>query len=840
MTTSEATTVADPGTAAPEGAGRKRRRVRRIAQVAVALVALLVLAAVGVWLWFRGEMRASLPQLDGELVVGGLSAAVTIERDDLGIPTIRASNAIDLALANGFLHGQDRFFQMDLLRRRSAGELAELVGAAALDVDRQTRVHRFRARAEEMFARASPRGGAVMEAYSRGVNAGLGSLGAAPFEYLLLRVDPEPWRPEDSTLVLLTMFLDLQDENGTRESMLGVMQDVLPAELFEFLATRGTEWDAPLLGEPLATPPIPGPEIVDIRTMEAWRGLREEEESDADRAAAARVRGDDGVLPGSNNWAVAGRLSAHGGALLANDMHLGLGLPNIWYRARLIWVDDRGTTLEANGVTLPGTAGLVAGSNGHIAWGFTNSYLDWSDLVVVEVEPDDDDRYLTQDGPRELERYEEPLRVNTCVSSPFCSGVEEAETLEVRETIWGPIIDEDHRGRPRAIRWSAHDPEAVNMGLTRLVTARNVDEAVEFANRAGIPGQNCTVADADGRVAWTIMGKIPRRVGFDGRVPTSWADGSRGWRGWLEPAEYPRLVDPDGGRIWTANARVVDPAWFDRIGDGGYALGARARQIRDGLHEIDRAAEGDMLALQLDDRALFLDRWRELLLELLTDETVAGDAGRDEFRRLVEESWSGRASVESVSYRLVRAYRQFTYDRVFETLTVPCREADPDFSYLHRQGEGPLWTLLTERPPHLLHPDFETWEAWLLSLVDETVDYYTEDGGTLAERTWGQRNNVRVSHPLSLAVPQLARWLDVPREPLPGSGHMPRVQGISSGASQRMVVSPGREDQALFHMPGGQSGHPLSPHYSDGHRAWADGTATPLLPGPAIHTLVLK
>jgi penicillin amidase len=833
-------TSAKSASASPtEPRRRKRRLAKRVAKIGVALVAVLVLLVLAGWLYFRGQMRASLPQLDGEFAVAGLSAPVTIERDALGIPTIRAENAVDLAFANGFVHGQDRFFQMDLLRRRAAGELAELSGSFLLDADRRIRVHRFRQRARGMVEAGSPRGRELMEAYTRGVNAGLESLGAPPFEYLLLRTDPVPWRPEDSTLALLAMFVSLQDENGDYESMHGLMHDVLPAPLYDFLSARGTEWDAPLLGDPIPTPPVPGPEIVDIRTMEPWAVLREEDEGDDAQAALQTGRERGGILPGSNNWAVAGSLTAHGGALLANDMHLGISLPNTWYRMRLIWTED-GDTEETvvTGASLPGTAGLAVGSNGHVAWGFTNSYLDWSDLVVLEPDPDDENRYLTPDGSRELERYDEVLRVNTCAGAVVtCDGVEDAETLEVVETIWGPVIDEDHRGRKRAIRWTPHDPRAVNLGLMRMMTARGLDEAVEIANRAGIPGQNCTLADSRGRVGWTIMGIIPRRVGFDGKLPTSWADGTRGWDGWLDPSEYPRVVDPDGGRIWTANSRVVDEAWVARVGDGGYALGARAAQIRDGLLETERASERDMLSIQLDDRALFFSRWRELLLDLLSED---GDERRAEFRRLVDETWDGHASIDSVSFRLVRAFRQNAYDEVFATLTAPCREVDEEFQYFHRQGEGPLWRLVSERPAHLLHPRFESWEAWLLSVVDATIDYYVEDGTTLAERTWGQRNNVRVSHPLSGAIPLIGDRLNVPREPLPGSGHMPRVQGVASGASQRMVVSPGREGQGIFHMPGGQSGHPLSPHYRDGHAAWAEGRATPFLPGEPVHTLTLR
>ncbi len=813
-------------------------RLTKIA--AVVLVALVLAGAIGA-LWLRHTLRASLPALDGEIAVAGLRAPVTIERDGLGIPTIRAADRNDLAFATGFVHAQDRFFQMDLLRRVAAGELAALVGPAAVPADENVRLHRFRTRARRMIESAAPRHLELIHAYTDGVNAGLGSLGGKPVEYVLLRQEPGPWRLEDGTLVLLAMFLDLQDERARADADRGLMRDVLGESLYAFLMPRGTDWDAPLMGEPYGDPPIPGPEVVDLRTMDGWSALRDTEQA----ARAAPALRETPLAAGSNNWAVDASRSAHGGALVAGDMHLGLDVPNVWYRASLVWPGDDGQQHRLTGVTLPGGPVLVAGSNGHVAWAFTNSYGDWSDLVLIEPDPDDPDRYLTPDGPRDFERVTETIEV---------AGGAPA-TLEIVETIWGPLVDRDHLGRQRALRWLAHDTAAVNFGQLGIETLRTVDEALAQANRTGIPAQNFVAVDREGRIGWTLMGIVPQRRGFDGRLPVSWADGSNGWDGWLEPAEYPRILDPPEGRLWTANARVADGDALLKIGDGNYPLGARARQIRDGLRALGKADERDLLSIQLDDRALFLERWRDLLLELLSDEALRDRPERAELRRLVVETWTGRASTDSVGFRLVRGYRLFVSELLFEALLAPCRKIEPEFSYPGRQSEGPLWRLVSERPAHLLHPRFASWEAWLLHAVDYTLDYYLEtgpaavaalgeDGGrlplsTLSEATWGARNTTRITHPLSRAVPQLGRWLDAPALPLPGDSNMPRVQGPTFGASQRMVVSPGREQDGLFHMPGGQSGHPLSPHYLDQHDAWANGLPTPFLPGPTVHTLTL-
>src|SRR6267142_2096760 len=245
--------------------------VRRVLKAL--LIALLVIMVAGVAgaLWALSRVRASLPQLDGTRQIAGLSERVQVQRDRLGIPSIRGATRGDVARALGFLHGQDRFFQMDLASRRAAGELAALVGVRALALDHEIRVHRFRAEARRAVDLLTPADRRVADAYTAGVNSGLAALGARPFEYVLLRQQPEPWRAEDSFLVVLSMFITLQDTDGSYESTLGTMHDVLPEAMFEFLAPRGTEWDTPVVGEAFSTPPIPGPDVYNLRARRAGK-----------------------------------------------------------------------------------------------------------------------------------------------------------------------------------------------------------------------------------------------------------------------------------------------------------------------------------------------------------------------------------------------------------------------------------------------------------------------------------------------------------------------------------------------------------------------------------------
>ncbi len=786
------------------------------------LATIIVVIAVCVVSVTYLAVRGSLPVLDGTVAIAGLTAPVIVARDALGVPTVRGTNRLDVARATGFLHGQDRFFQMDLMRRVAAGELSGLVGSNAIELDKERRQHRLRAAARERIASVSAAEQELIEVYAEGVNAGLQALRAAPFEYILLRARIQPWRPEDTILVNFAMYFQLNDADASREDTYATLHDGLPGLLREFILNEGTEWDAPLVGDALPVPSVPGPEVCDLRT-----GLtRLYVQGQIPRIlGAAEER-----VAGSNGWAVAGQRSSTGMAILANDMHLDLGVPNIWYRMRLIVenpanADDR---LDVTGVTLPGAPAVVAGSNGSVAWGFTNSRGDWSDLVLLELDPDNPDAYLTPDGYRPFDIYTETIDVRRSPSVP----------VSIRTTIWGPVVGADSQGRLRALHWLAHEPEATNLRIMEFERAHDVHEAIGIAHTVGAPPQNIMLADSSGNIAWTIMGRIPLRVGYDPQLPSSWSGGQIGWRGWLASEDYPVVLNPDAGVVWTANARVVQGAELELIGKGGYALGARASQIRDGLLRLDRATLEDMLAIQLDDRALLQERWRQLLLEVLDSSALAGSPRRAQLRTEVAQ-WNGRADPATAGFRLVREFRRQTGDELLSGIVSGCGNFD-EFVTLQRrnQSEGPVWRLITDRPAHLLPPFYTAWQDFFLAAADRAIASCAND--SLVNCTWGEINRVEITHPLANAIPFLAPWLTVHDGPLPGGDHTPRVQQGDHGASERFAVSPGDEANGYFHMPGGQSGHPLSSFYRAGHEAWARGEPQSFLPGDTAHTLTLS
>ncbi len=783
-----------------------RPRARILAWILGTLAALLAAAVAAAWL----TLRASLPRIEGEARVAGLGAAVAIERDAAGVPVIRGVSRLDVARATGFAHAQDRLFQMDLLRRTGAGELAALLGAGLLDADRAIRPHQFRARAREALAALAAGDRALIEAYAEGVNAGAASLRARPFEYWLLGQPPEPWRAEDSMLVVYAMWIDLQGLAGADEQQRGRLSSVLPDAAYRLLVEPDASSEAPLDGSHLPQVPLPTPQEFDLRALD--RALFQPRDA---RAAPGR----EAPKRGSNNWAVAGSRTADGGALVANDMHLGLRVPNIWYHVRLV-VAGGGT--DVTGVSLPGVPAIIAGSNGRVAWGFTNSYGDFQDLIRLEP-GSRAGTYLTAAGPRAFDVDEETLAV--------AGG--EPVGLTVRRTIWGPVIGDDGAGHELALAWTAHRAGATDMALLGLERARDLDQAAAVIGGAGMPAQNVMIADAAGRIGWVLSGRLPRRQGIDALRPSAWHGAGAGWNGWLPREESPRLLDPPQGYAWSANARVVGGDAFARIGDGDYAAAARTRQIRDRLAALERATPSDMLAIQLDDRADYVARWQPPFLRALER------AGESEAARLVG-GWSGHAAIDDAGYRLTRVFERKVSARAFRMIAAPAIARWPDFDWrAPERFTDVAGRLVVDRPPNLVDPRFADWDAWLDDVAREAVADLPAGCSSLAQCRWGEVNTVRIQHPISAAVPALSGFLDMPAEPLPGDWSTPRVQSSGFGASERFGVSPGREAAGYFHMPGGPSGHPLSPFYRNGHADWAAGRPAPFLPGPAAHVLRL-
>ncbi|HAI59995.1 MAG TPA: penicillin acylase [Xanthomonadaceae bacterium] len=789
------------------------------------LAALLVLAgllALVVWLL----LRASLPHYDGELALPGLSAPVSISRDASGMVDIEAANEADMARALGFVHGQERFFEMDLTRRVAAGELSALLGERALETDRRNRLHRLRARSAASIEAIAGSRIDVLRAYTEGVNAGLSALGTRPWPYLLLRQSPMPWTEVDTALTGYAMFFDLQDEANSRELTLWRIREASPPALAALLLRDGTSWDAPLFGTARGDAVLPTADVLDLRTLP-------QPAPDKPEAAMAEL-----AAPGSNNFAAGAAATADGRAIVAGDMHLGLRAPSLWYRARLRYADASAAEgrVDVAGVTLPGVPGIIAGSTPHLAWAFTNSYGDWADFFRIDFTDAARRHYRTPDGEAAIVVHREVIAV---------AGGDD-ETLDVRETRWGPIAHDEADGSALALRWTAQLAGSLNLGLFDLARAPDLDAALRAAREAGVPAQNLLLGDAGGRIAWRLVGRIPARVGgCDPQTPLRPLEGCD-WTGWhpVDAALQPELVDPPSARLWTANARVTDGELLALIGDAGYALGARQKQIAEAMLATAPIDEPALLALQLDDRAIFLERWNTLLRR--TAASLPGDA-QDIADAAAD--WNGHAAVDSSGYRITRAFRLEVLGRIRSGLVGPARVAlgedflMPDLPQL----EGVAWPLIEQRPAHLLPPRFGSWDELLSDAATSAATKVRKGTGNapkpgpLTARVWGEANTSHVCHPLAGALPgPVGRALCMKAEPLPGDAQMPRVQAPAFGASQRMAVSPAHRESGIFQLPGGQDAHPLSPFWGAGHADWADGRPAPFLPGPAVATLRLR
>ncbi|MCZ6727660.1 MAG: penicillin acylase family protein, partial [Acidobacteria bacterium] len=754
--------------------------VRRGGQILVCLLVLLL--ALGGWAWFQA--RASLPRTTGTLELTGLAAPVTVARDGLGIPVISAADLEDALRAHGFVHAQDRYFQMDLTRRATAGELAALFGEVAIESDERLRRRQRRRAASSLLATMGDDARHLIEVYAAGVNAGLESLGAAPPEYLLLRTEPEPWLAQDTLLVVLNFF-DTLSFNHRMEKPLGVMAGTMPAELVEFLTPSTSRFDAPLVESEEGgyfSLVIPGPEVVDLRMTEPVALERD----------FVRPMG---MALGSNNWAVASSETAAGTAILASDPHLALRVPHVWHRVQFEIAGRR-----IVGVGAPGLPGVIIGSNGDVAWGATNSFADQTDLIVVEVDPADAGRYLTVDGWEPFTVHSETLAVR---------GGDEV-TFDMRWTRWGPVSDEDWLGRPLVVKSPVHAEGGVNFDLLELMSADSMTAAIAAIDRWRGASQNWLVAAADGRIAWVVNGPIPQRTGFNGKLPQSWASGELGWRGERPP---PRWLDPASGRLHTANGRTV-PHTAEPLTHVWMHSG-RSNRIHELLAAGEAWDEAGLREIQLDTRSVYHGFAVDVVLEAL--DPAETDPTLRRFRALADE-WDGTAGIDQAGFVVVARTAEALVEGVLEPLLAPAAAADEDFVYNWALADEPVRLLLERRPAHLVPPPHEDWQAFLRSTVEAVaIELAALPGGL--ERTWGEARPVTVRHSLG-RLPLLGRYLNMESLPLPGWAGTVRAQTASYGASMRMVVSPGREETGLLHMPTGQSGHFMSPHYADQHHAW--------------------
>ncbi len=799
--------------------------VRRLLFAGAALVLVSSLALVLLLL-------GSLPKKSGEAELPGLSAAVRVERDSLSVPAIRAESLEDAFRAIGFLHAQERFFQMDLLRKTSAGELASLL-PGTLEYDKRFRAFRFRALAERAVAVMDPANRALLNAYTAGVNAGLRQLRVRPFEYLMLRSRPTPWEPEDTFLVAYAMYLDLEGGHARLERSVALMHQELPDTVYRFFCRNGNFWEAAL--DDSTTPILPVP------PKSNWSFLLDRTESPAETPLIGRLsvpgavsgslpsRAEDILANGSNAWAIAGDRTESGHSLLAGDPHLGLRVPHLWYRIDATFPGRSGRPEQLTGVTIPGIPLIVIGSNTRVAWSMTVAYADTEDIVRLIPDPDRSGHYLVPGGSEPVKTVRETIRNRHGVDA----------VIEVQMTRFGPIVGKDSAGLSYALLWSGLQVDSFNFNWARIGEIRTVAELADLANRMNMPAQNLVMADAEGNIGWTIGGWLPSRQGYSGYLPVNSNDRGWAWNGRLTPDRYPRIINPDNGVIWSANQRHVSGEAAALIGDGFPTWEARAWVIRETLRRLDSAGVDAMTNLQRDITAVQLNRWHKLLATTATEmDWPAGGAEQSLAHTL--RNWTGRAEADSTAYRLVREFRLQMRDRVLTRLLGHLQEKDPGFRITHVPYEEPLWLIVSQQPEYLTDPRLGSWKAEFEFVIRDIFERALQaTGNNPSQYTWGDVNRLRMTHPLGAAIPFLGRWLNMPDTPMDGDRFTVNAQSREHGPSFRFVVAPGNEVSAVFSMPGGQSGHPLSHHYRDHHALWLQARQAPFRAGEPLHTLIL-
>lgn len=756
-------------------------------------ISIAVIGVLAVTAMIYGVLSLSLPALDGHAKSQALTAQSTLSRDGIGQAVITAKSRQDAAFTLGYAHGQDRFFQMDLLRRNAAGELSELFGEGALELDKSLRFHQFRQRSEQIIAAMNKADRALLEVYAQGVNEGRAQAGMLSFEYLLLGTEPRPWQPADSLLVIFSMYLDLQAATFKRDKTLIHIVEQFGQPMVDFIL-QPSQYQAALDGSLLAMPAVPIPTL------------------DKPNLSVKQIPHiAEAPIFGSNNWAVMGSLTSTGAAMVSDDMHLGLNVPSIWYRAQLNYQTESAEPVTVTGVSLPGVPAIVVGSNDKIAWGFTNGYLDTADWIELsDQEP--------------LQSINEEIKLS--------NGQVHTYTLSLSR--FGPV--KAFNGKQYALQWVAHQPYAVNLNLLQLETAESVVQALNIAPHVGIPVQNLMVVDKQGNAAWRPIGALPSRVfPSDLAVLANRAELPL-WQ--QNELVRPQVINPDSGKLWTANSRVMSALEHRRFGDGGYALGARAVQIRDRLLADSQFSEASFNQLQLDNEARFLLPWHELLVETLTN-SQAPLADQQQILDYLAD-WQACACSDSVGYTLVKHFRKGVIDTVFSPIESSLNAQDETLSHLSRYFEPALWQLLASKPTSWLaqHAD---WQHLLEAAFSHSQQKLTARfGSNMANWTWGNVNMLTVQHPFSQQMPFLSRFLDMPAVPGFGDSFMPAVQGKRFGASQRFIAQPGFLNNAVMTVAGGQSGHPLSPYYRSGFDAYAQGELTPLLPSEIRHTITLS
>src|SRR6266705_4403379 len=675
-------------------ANRVGLTLRTILRILFWVVAIVVVITGSVAWWF---IYRPLPQIDGAASLSGLQQEVTVDRDRWGVPHIRAASVEDLAEAQGYVMAQDRLWQLDLLRRVARGQLSEILGERTLQIDKDFRTLGLGRVADREATRLEPDARKILEAYARGVNEFIAQHQSnLPLEFSLLGYKPQPWRPADTLAISGYMYRTLADTREREVNRAKVTGRAGP-DCAKDLFSQESTMDHFVIGDPnvpndgsqrSATDPDADDDDDDIQpdtVFKAALGSATGGESDgnAPDLTSALAQSVERFLGesrneirqglGSNNWVVSGAHTATGKPLLANDTHLDLMMPSIWYEVHLTAPD-----WNVKGLTLPGAPMVIIGHNERIAWGFTNNGADVQDLYIETLNPDLPDEYRVKGAWTKAQIFDETIRVKG----------ESDEHFKVTVTRHGPVVLREG-DKAYALRWTATEPGGLANSYTWLGKARNWKEFRDTLKRVWGPGQNAIYADVDGNIGYIMAARVPLRKKGHGEMPVPGDTDDYEWTGYIPFEQLPQALNPETGLIVTANARVVGPNYKPYLTDR-WEEPYRTARIYDLLHDRHDLRPEDMLKVQTDTYSFP----HVFLADQLSAAARTVKPKDPRARELIEglKDWNGIADANSPDVSFLHLTRQAAIDLLLQP------SLGQDTNLYQWRSTTFLHKILTDRP----------------------------------------------------------------------------------------------------------------------------------------------
>jgi penicillin G amidase len=786
--------------------------------LSVLAIALVLFATAVWWLVYR-----PLPQLDGTAKLAGLQGEVTVERDNWGVPHIRAGSLEDAVEAQGYVVAQDRLWQMDILRRASRGQLSEILGKATLKIDKDFRNLNFGRAAERDLQLMSPESQRLLEAYARGVNRFIEQhQETLPMEFTLLKYKPQPWQPSDSLVLTGYMYRTLTDTRE-REMQRAIVTAKVGPELAKDLYSDESSMDHFMVGDPnvkekatsdadsdendddedqmdpedvlkasLTHPDLQGamtqPDLTAFFAAQVKQWLNESQHD---------IRG----TLGSNNWVVSGAHTATGKPLLANDTHLELTIPPIWYELHMTapgW--------NVKGITFPGAPLIIIGHNDRIAWGFTNNGADVLDLYIETINPADPDEYRVNGKWQKADVFDEVIRVKGAPD----------EHMRLVVTRHGPVLWEE-TDKSYAVKWTALEPGGLANSYNWLGRAKNWKQFRELMKAVWGPAQNAVYADVDGNIGYILAARVPIRKKGHGEVPVPGDTDDYEWTGYVPFDQLPQSYNPESGFIVTANARMAGPNYKPYLTDR-WEEPYRTARIYDLLHDKHDLRPEDMLKVQTDTYSyphLFM-------AEQLVAAAKIAPPKDARAQKLIQQGkdWNGIADSNSSVVSFLDATLYEALDLILE----PHLGADTKL-YSWRKIAF-LQRVLTERPARWLPPNYKNYDELLSAAADGAVRRLETETSNASPDDWAWKrfNYLDMLHPIGREG-ILKKLLSKTDEPQSGTLFSPRAASRHHGPSERFVANLADWDQSILLLPAGESGQPGSEHYSDQFSYWLNGKA---------------